>query len=105
MGGAQGCVGLDAPASVLAGATDCTGCIGRFNNVAPQQFRNDFSIDVISQPDPDSSNLLTDMITRVAASAAEPSEPAGSVLNTPGDPLAIDDTADATPRVRFHAQE
>jgi hypothetical protein len=91
LAGALGCVNLDAGANVLAGATDCTGCIGRFNNVAPQQFRNDFAIGI--EAPGGGLNLVGDMIDRVAIAAAEPSEAAGSVINTPGDPLVVDDTA------------
>jgi len=88
LSGSNGCVNLDADPNILAGATDCTGCIGRFNNVAPATFRNDFAIG-ISTP----GQSLIDLVDRVAAAAAQPQEPVGSALNTPGDPLAIDDTA------------
>jgi len=88
--GSLGCIDLEtATAQTLAGATDCTGCIGRFNNVAPQTFRNDFAIG-ISQP---GGSLTLDMINRVASDAARPLELPGSARNTPGDPLATDDTA------------
>lgn len=89
--GALGCINL-APGQIpQASDIDCRGCIGRFNNVAPNRFVADFSVG-INTPDQSGSAKLGDMLQRVQENAAMAVEPAGNAI-TAGDPLVIDDTA------------
>lgn len=80
--GAAGCVN-----TASAGATDCTGCAGIFNNVAPVTFEQTFKKAPNAKPE------LEVMARSIMARSILPQESLPNVASAAGDPLVVDDTA------------